>query len=209
MVASSGAEDTPRAASASEDEDRELVELFLAGDSTAFERLMARHYARVFRLVRGLLGDWHLSEDACQEVFAIVYLRISGFRREARFSVWLHRIAVNAALKARRWRRSREQRIAKASLALPDRWQDARETDFELDAEDEIFKLLQPLPLHLRTPLVLRELAGMSYDEVRQVLRCSRGAVEQRIHRAMKLLRELWKDRLKHETGKGRSAFRR
>lgn len=172
-------------------DDRELVERIVAGDREAFQAFVEKHQPNVFRLARGILGDWHLSEDVCQEVFILVYRKLGAFRRDARVSTWLYRIAVNAALRARkRWRSSPR---GLSALSFPGGEPAVEEPSPSFEGEEVLKKLLAPLPMKLRTAVALREHAGLGYEEIAQVLGCSRGAVEQRIHRAMRILREVWK----------------
>lgn len=185
------------------DDDRSLCERVTRGDSEAFEALVARHHALVFRVVRGVLGDWHQTEDVCQEVFATLFRKIADFRHDSSLGTWLYRVAVNAALKtrkrergARAWLRSvfeerRSLGAGKHSVAggpagatFPER------PSFEISEAFE--KLVRPLPESLRTAVVLREAAGLSYEEISEVLGCSRGAVEQKLHRALVQLRKIW-----------------
>ena len=170
------------------EDDRELVDRSINGDGEAFRRLVEKHHARVFRLVRGILGDWHRSEDVCQEIFTAIYRKLSGFRRDARFSTWMYRVAVNAALRARkRWKTA----LLPLEAVEPTRLA-TKPSRPAFEGDEALKKLLAPLPPKLRTVVVLREQAGLSYGEIAEVLGCSRGAVEQRIHRAMTLLREVW-----------------
>lgn len=169
----------------------DLVRRVQRGDTEAFRQLLDQHHARTFHLVQGILGDWHLSEDVTQEVFATVFRKASSFREASLFSTWLFRIAVNAALRARRrWRRHRTEALDDAG-EVPST---APHFTRPIENEEVFRKLLQPLPEKLRVPIVLREAGGLSYEEIAEVLGCTRGAVEQRIHRAMVRLRELWKD---------------
>lgn len=172
-------------------DDLDLVERLARGDEQAFAELVARYHDKVFHLARGIVGDWHRSEDVCQEVFTIVYRKIGGFRRSSLFSTWLYRVTVRAALKTRRrWKRREEVSLEfGGSLPAP-----APAASLSFESEEVVVRLLKPLPEKLRVPVLLREAGGLSYDEIAQVLECSRGAVEQRLHRAMKLLREVWKD---------------
>jgi len=173
-------------------EDQELVRRILAGDEEAFEFLVREHHARLFRVVQGILGDWQRSEDALQEVFVNVHLRIGGFRHRSSLSTWLYRIAVNTALK-HRTRRARHQEARLEVVGEGPSDTDPHAGRFE---GDELFdKLLRPLPAHLRTVVVLKEREGLSYKEIAAVLECTQGAVEQRLHRAFCTLREVWKGR--------------
>jgi RNA polymerase sigma factor (sigma-70 family) len=182
--------------------DSELRERLLRGDEEAFRILVARYHPRIFKLVRGILNDWHQSEDVCQEVFTTVFRRLGSFRQDASIATWIYRVAVNAALKARkRLRRLPVGGLSEevmSSSQLPSRGPVSAAEDLDPSlrlAEDESFrKLLAPLPENLRVPVVLKEAGGLSYDEIAGVLGCSRGAVEQRLHRAMVQLRKVWKE---------------
>jgi RNA polymerase sigma-70 factor (ECF subfamily) len=160
------------------------------GDGEAFEQLVAIYHVRVFHLVRGILGDWHRSEDVCQEVFTTVFRKASNFRGQSQFSTWLYRVAVNAALKARRGRTREEYPVDQVEVMA------TSPSAPRFEAQEVVDRLLRPLPESLRTAVLLRETADLSYKEIANVLGCTVGAVEQRLHRAMTRLRELWKDDL-------------
>lgn len=178
---------------AAPEDDAVLVAKFLQGEAPAFDRLVSKHYQKVFHLVWGIVGDWHLSEDVCQEVFTAVYRKVSAFRAQARFSTWLHRIAVNAALKAR----GRRKRTAEEPLSGLQEPEAARavEERAAFESDEVVLKLLKPLPDKLRAAVILREVGGWSYEEIARILKCTRGTVEQRLHRGMNLLREIWQGR--------------
>ena len=182
-------------------EDLELIGRIGRGDDAAFAHLIRKYQARTFALVRGILGDWHLSEDVCQEVFTTVYRKVGAFRRDARFSTWLYRVTVNAALKARgRRRRHQDQPLEEIAQLFPA----TEDHPPAFEGEETVRRLLLPLPEPLRVAVLLRETAGLSYQEMASVLGCTRGAVEQRLHRAMVQLREVWHDQ--HDEGVGRIA---
>ncbi len=179
------------------EDDRELCERVMRGDESAFTRLVEKHHAKVFRLVRGILGDWHQSEDVCQEVFITLYRKLSSFRHDSLLSTWIYRVAVNASLKARkRWRARGAESLDGDLLSLARGLPAPGDPGPRSIEGGEVFqKLLAPLPEKLRAAVVLREEGGLSYDEISGVLGCSRGAVEQRLHRAMVMLREIWKEK--------------
>ena len=143
----------------------------------------------MFRLVHGILADWHHSEDVCQDVFTTVHRKLPGFQNRSQFSTWLYRVTVNAAIKARRKRR----RCELLSLDLITEPPGKQYGPPEFEGREVFTKLLRPIPEKLRVTVVLRELGELSYDEIAQVLNCSRGAVEQRLHRAMTQLRRIWR----------------
>ncbi len=177
-----------------QDPDSELVARILDGDKAAFETLVELYHPRIFRLTRGIIGDYQRSEDVCQDIFVNVFLKLSSFGFRSKFSTWMYRVAVNAALKAR----GKAARLETASLEEagggPAREDGAAR---ELEGHDLVGKLLRPLPAHLRATVLLKEKEGLTYREIAKVLGCSPGAVEQRLHRAFTLLREIWKDRKK------------
>ena len=162
----------------------------MRGDEEAFSSLVESYHPKIFRLVRGIVGDWHHSEDICQDIFLIIYRKLRGFRFGSTLSTWVYRVALNASLKARKKKRKwlTESPDALLHVASPEDRRNAR-----LEGNEVLRKLLSPLPEKLRTAVVLREQVGLSYDEMSEVLGCSRGAVEQRLHRAMVLLRQVWK----------------
>ena len=177
--------------------DEELAARILDGDEGAFSCLVERYHPRIFRLVHGIIGDWHLSEDVCQEIFTIFFRKLGGFRHRSRLGTWIYRVSVNAALKARKRVKNPvvDSTDYLATIASPE---DHRPG--ELEGSEVFQKLLAPLPPKLRVAVSLREQAGLTYDEMARVLNCTRGAVEQRLHRAMVALRQIWKrsDWLEH-----------
>ncbi len=158
------------------EDDPSLCERVLRGDSRAFEVLFSQHHSQVFSLVRGIVGDWHRSEDVCQEVFTTIYRKLGSFRHESSLSTWIFRVAVNAAFKARKkdagvrkWlstvledfaapacRRNGAVESSAASVELA----------FALESTDVFDKVVRPLPESLRTAVVLREAGGLSHDEI-------------------------------------------
>jgi len=202
-------------------DDEILVKRILGGDDVAFEILVTRYHPRLFQVVLGILGDHQRSEDACQEIFVKAYLKLESFRHQSQLSTWLYRIAINTALKLRgkvaRHREVLVENVADAAgidrlgsdrggrvagspgngrrSRVEDRlgFEDERVRDIECN--EQLEKLLRPLPPHLRTVVILREREGMSYREIAEVLECTPGAIEQRLYRAFCTLREVWQPR--------------
>ncbi len=172
------------------DDDRSLVDRIRSGDGDAFKALVDLYGERLFRVVNGILNDWHRSEDVVQEVFVLVYRKLDGFDHRSALLTWLYRIGVNTALKARkRFRRQSHLPLGEGFDAPGAEGRVGR--DLELTELGE--KLLRCLPLKLRVVVLLREWEGLKYSEISQVLGCSRGAVEQRLHRALVELRRVWR----------------
>ncbi len=189
-------------APAVERSDEDLAARAAAGDDSAFEQLLGRYEARVYRLARRLTGDDGEAQDALQDAFLQVYRKLGSFRGESRFSTWLYRIATNAALMRRRARRRRPAESLEAYLprfdetgahlgepaalqapAHADEWLDRR-----LLAEKALEGVAR-LPDLYRDAFVLRDLQELSTAEVADLLGLEPAAVRQRVHRARLMLR--------------------
>jgi RNA polymerase sigma-70 factor (ECF subfamily) len=181
--------------------DEALVAQAAAGDSSAFEAIVARYQARVFRLACRLTSDTD-APDVLQETFLQVYRNLSLFRGESQFRTWLYRIATNAALMHRRARARRPSESLDAFLprfdaegmhaATPAELQSASRADELLDRQvlaGKARQMLAQLPDLYRDPFVLRDLEEMSTAEVAQALGIEPATVRQRVHRARLMLR--------------------
>ena len=155
-------------------------------DTGALARLYGLFGARVHRLCRGLLPQDHDAEDAVQEVFVKVFERARQFRGTARFSTWLHRLTVNHCL--HRIERERLRRAEDLDPALVDPANSPARCAEQAEASDRLDALLARLPTKSRTVLVLRELEGLTYDEIGEVLQIPPGTVMSRLARAREKL---------------------
>jgi RNA polymerase sigma-70 factor, ECF subfamily len=186
------------AALAGED-DSQLARSISRGDHAAFERLMRRHNAKLFRVARAILRDDAEAEDALQEAYLDAYRHIADFRGAARLSTWLTRIVVNHALMRRR-KQARDRSVV--SFA-EERWNGAQESDFPDKAIEspatsvlrgEVRKLLErkidELPLAFRTVFVMRDVEDMTVQETAECLSIPTATVRTRLFRARTLLRE-------------------
>jgi RNA polymerase sigma-70 factor (ECF subfamily) len=185
-----------------EESDEALVARAAAGDEPAFEDLVIRYQARVFRLARRLTGDDGDAQDAQQETFLQVHRGLPSFRGDARFSTWLFRIATNAALMQRRARQRRPAesledylpRFDGAGLhaATPAQLQAPCRAEDLLDRQllaDKARAGIERLPDLYREAFVLRDLEELPTSEVAEVLGLEPAAVRQRVHRARLMLR--------------------
>lgn len=181
---------------AADDPDAELVERWQAGDEAAFEALVRRHENRVFGLLVRMLGNRDDALDVAQETFLSLHRHGHRFRREARFSTFVYRVAANAALNRRRSlgrKRAREQALARqqeAGLERPQGPRDPEEAAVGVEAQERVQQALLQLPDDLRMTLVLYDLEGQSYGEIADALQIPEGTVKSRIHRARNALRE-------------------
>jgi RNA polymerase sigma-70 factor (ECF subfamily) len=178
------------------DPDLELVERWRSGDGQAFEQLVRRHQRRVFGLLHRMLGDRDEAEDATQDTFLNLHRHGHRFRQESRFSTFIYRVAVNAALNRRRSlgrRRAHLDALAdeqSAGSALPTAPRGPEDAAAGDEVKRRVQRELVGLPPTLRGPLVLYDLEGLSYAEIAEVLQVAEGTVKSRIHRARMALRE-------------------
>ena len=182
--------------------DETLAARAAGGDEAAFEEIVTRYQARVFRLARRLTGSEDDAADVLQETFLQVYRGLAGFRGESRFGTWLYRVATNAALMLRRARSRRPAESLEAFLprfdaagvhaATPAELQVAAKADLLIDRKVLAQKALagiERLPDLYREAFVLRDLEEMTTEEVARILDLEPAAVRQRVHRARLMLR--------------------
>lgn len=172
--------------------DAELVARARDGDLDAFAELVRRHEQHVRTILFRLLGNERDAEEATQDAFVQAWRNLDRFRGEAAVFTWLYRIAVNEAL-GRLWRKrpvttgldaAAEQELAGPSEEEPDRAAELNELHGYLAAR------IRELPFEYRAPLVLRDVLGLSNNEVAAVLELSVPATKSRIHRARMRIRE-------------------
>lgn len=181
--------------------DEALAARAAAGDGCAFEEIVQRYQARVFRLACRLTSDTD-APDVLQETFLQVYRHLPSFRGESLFGTWVYRIATNAALMHRRTSTRHPGEPLDAFLprfgadgthvATPAELQITSRADELLDQQvlaEKAREGIARLPDLYRDAFVLRDLEGMSTSEVAQVLGIEAAAVRQRVHRARLMLR--------------------
>jgi RNA polymerase sigma-70 factor (ECF subfamily) len=177
------------------DPDSALVERWQAGDEGAFETLVRRHQGRVYRLLLRMLGSPQEAEDVAQEAFLSLHRHGHRFRREARFSTFLYRVATNAALNRRRSlgrARSREEELVARQAAgndLPIAPPDPEDSAVGSQLQAQVQAALLELSEDLRAAIVLYDIEGQSYRDIATALDIPEGTVKSRIHRARSALR--------------------
>ena len=174
-----------------------LIELCVAGDDAACSELVATHQRMVFCLALHLLGNRDEALDLSQEVFLRVFRMLPRFRGQSALRTWIYRIVVNQARNRQRWwrRRFRSSQVslddhvaqcgelASTHEVSPDRLVASKET------AERIWRALDRLPFEQRTAVVLREVDGLSYDEIAYSLGVAVGTVKSRLTRARYALR--------------------
>jgi RNA polymerase sigma-70 factor (ECF subfamily) len=181
-------------------DESELVTELQSGSEAAFDWLVTHYHAPVFNLILGMLGDPSDAADGTQEVFLKAFKGIRQFRQGSSLKTWLYRIAIREALNHRRWFKRHLQKNVSID-AEPEEGQarieieDLHATPFDQLASREIQAVVQQalaqVPDVFRSAVILRDLEGLSYEEVAEVLECSVGTVKSRILRGRRALKEL------------------
>jgi RNA polymerase sigma-70 factor (ECF subfamily) len=175
-----------------DDTDQELVRRVQAGDQSAFNLLVLKYQHRVLKLVGRFVNDPTEAEDVAQEAFLKAYRALASFRGDSAFYTWLYRIAINTAKNALV---SQRRRPVDFDLDLQDPDQYERQARLkEADTPEGVLltdeirtvveEAMEQLPEDLRTAIVLRELEGLSYEEIAEAMDCPVGTVRSRIFRA-------------------------
>jgi len=180
--------------------DQKLVVRVQKGDKTAFDLLVRKYQHKIAKLISRYVRDRREVEDVTQEALIKAYRAIGGFRGESAFYTWLYRIAVNTAKNylESQGRRPPGTDMEIETAELTDGGASLRElaTPERQMLTDEIAntvnRVIEGLPEDLRTAITLREIEGMSYEEIAQVMDCPIGTVRSRIFRAREAIdREL------------------
>ena len=178
------------------DADALLVERVKRGDTRAFEMLVVKYQRRVERLIARMIRDPDLVQDVAQESFIRAYRALPQFRGDSAFYTWLYRIAVNTAKKALAEQR-RDPLVTEAAMSVSDDGDETSRVENELSdgetpdavlASKEIAHAvnaaIDALSEDLRQAITLREIEGLSYEEIAELMNCPIGTVRSRIFRA-------------------------
>jgi RNA polymerase sigma-70 factor, ECF subfamily len=175
------------------DIDQQLVERVQRGDKAAFDLLVVKYQRKIFRLLSRLIRDTAEIEDVAQEAFVKAYRALPNFRGDSAFYTWLYRIAINTAKnylvsQGRRAPTSTQSDVQDAeTFDDGDHLRDLNTPDSMLVTKqvgDAVNRAIDQLPEDLRTAIVLRELEGLSYEEIAESMQCPIGTVRSRIFRA-------------------------
>ncbi|NIS76227.1 MAG: sigma-70 family RNA polymerase sigma factor [Deltaproteobacteria bacterium] len=187
------------------DEDEKLVNLCKKGDMDAFEALVRKHQKRVFNVAYRMVGSYDEASDIAQEAFIAVYRGIKKFEGRAKFSTWVYTITINTAknrlsqLKARRAREpaSIEDpiRTAGGEIHAEPRSKEPSALDMleTREFEERVKECIDALDTDFREVIVLRDMQGLTYGEICEVLGVPQGTVKSRLFRARDSLKECLK----------------
>jgi RNA polymerase sigma-70 factor (ECF subfamily) len=172
--------------------DNELVARVQRGDMAAFDLLVRKYQHRIAALIGRYVSDWSECQDIAQETFMRAFRAIGNFRGDAQFYTWLHRIAVNTAKNhlVSNNRRPPTDDIDVADAEQYDSGIRLRDTDtperelMREQMEGTVVRAVEALPEELRVAITLREVEGLSYEEIAQRMDCPIGTVRSRIFRA-------------------------
>ena len=180
------------------DLDLDLVRRVQRGDTAAFDLLVRKYQHRIVALIGRYVSDWSECQDVAQEAFLRAYRAMGSFRGDAQFYTWLHRIAVNTAKNhlVANGRRPPTDDIDVADAEQYDsgirlRDNDTPERELMLQQmEQTVMRAVEALPEELRTAITLREVEGLSYEEIAARMDCPIGTVRSRIFRAREAIEQ-------------------
>lgn len=188
------------------DEDYELVGLCQKGDIDAFEALVEKHQRKMLNIAYRMIGDYEAACEVVQDAFLSAYKAIRKFRGEARFSTWLFSIVINLSKNRMKQMRIRLQREG-PSIDDPVETEDGHLSRDPPSQEPSILEQLEKkeiqakvqacinsLDVEYREVLVLRDIQGFSYDEIRGILKIPDGTVKSRLFRARDALKDCLKE---------------
>jgi RNA polymerase sigma-70 factor (ECF subfamily) len=171
-------------------EDIELVGLCQKGDTGAFDRLFYKYRDKIYRTAFRMINNPEDALDLTQEIFLKAYKNINKYNFKSEFSTWLYRLAINLCIDELRKRKNSNEVLMDS---IPENliYSDTPE-DIILSEEQEslIWKALNSLKEKERVVIVLREMEGLSYEEIANVLKCSLGRVKSRIHESREKLKK-------------------
>ena len=180
------------------DLDQALVERVQNGDKRAFDLLVRKYQHKLVGVISRYVNDWSDCQDVAQEAFVRAYRAIGSFRGDAQFYTWIYRIAINTA---KNWLVSQGRRPPTEDVAVEDavqldagsRLHESATPERELmreEIERTVFATVEALPEELKTAITLREVDGLSYEEIAEAMNCPIGTVRSRIFRAREAIDE-------------------
>lgn len=168
--------------------DARVIRACQEGDREAFRLLFEAYKDRVFSIACYSLGDEAAADDVTQQIFVKLFTRIGQFRGESEFTTWLYRLVINSCLDERRRQRRflPVEKFAPMSKAI---YRKSPDTGYERqEIAGSVREAIGGLKPKMRLPILLKYIEGLSYEEIAEVLGCSKGTVASRLNRAHKAL---------------------
>jgi RNA polymerase sigma-70 factor, ECF subfamily len=177
-------------------DEKKLIQLAQAGDEKAFAYLVKAYQSRVMKIISRYVDDYSETQDLVQETFIKVFSGLERFRGESQFYTWLYRIAINTA----------KNHLIKKSHTVPTLdvnvdeeasnhfktfFKEFSNPENELQSQElqqQFYQLLEEMPEELRITLLLRDLEGLSYEDIADIFDCPIGTIRSRIFRAREFL---------------------
>jgi len=191
-------------------ETNRLIRHAQGGDAQAFEQLIAPFEQKVFALCLRIVGNREDASDCAQETFIRIYRSLTDYRIQASFSTWIYRIATNVCLDSLRKRKIRPavslDELMESGYAPVDAYSGVEDGLMRRDMTKALAAGIRELPPILRVAVVLRDVRGLSYEEVSKILRLNLGTVKSRISRGRERLRKSVYEQDHSETEQNRPA---
>ena len=170
-------------------DDFSLIKRFIEGDESTFKTLVHRHKEKVRNIIYLTISRTESVDDIAQEVFITVYKNLKHFRFESQFTTWLYRITVNKCKD-----HLRKMKIRGIFVPVKENEEPGyNHINDNIDVSEIVRKSINKLPEKLRTPLLLKDIEGFSYQEIADTVQCEVGTVKSRIFRARESLRNMLK----------------
>ena len=178
--------------------DQQLVERVQKGEKAAFDLLVRKYQHKITGVISRYINDWSECQDVAQEAFVRAYRAIGSFRGDAQFYTWIYRIAINTAknhLVSQGRRPPTEDIVVEDAVQFDGatRLHDSATPERELmrqEIERTVFATVEALPEELKVAITLREVDGLSYEEIAETMNCPIGTVRSRIFRAREAIDE-------------------
>ena len=173
--------------------DQELIRLTLGGDVSAFGQLVSRYQDRLYNSMVQILRSESDAEDVVQDAFVLAFTKLDSFKGNSRLYTWLYRIAYNVAINMMRRRRnavSLDTRADQSEFPLPDSGPSPEDRLDRQESIDQLRIAMNKLSVEHRSILVLREMDGLEYESISEILDLPIGTVRSRLHRARNQLKE-------------------
>ena len=174
--------------------EQDLIRLAANGSSRAFEELITPYERKMYALALRMCSNTEDAKDCLQEAMLRIFKGLSGFRGDSSFSTWVYRIVSNSCLDSHRHKKGRQSdsldELSEVGVEPVDRSAGPEEAAEKSELKRELSKAINKLPPDLKNPLVLRDIHGLSYEEIAETLDINVGTVRSRLFRARAKLRE-------------------